>query len=177
MVTKQTNIMLKYTLETDMLMVSKDRSKFSLLAESACHMCNSFHYRFCNPETAFYQANINRFCVVALFMQNQHDIKTFCKQMVVLDQKLPLTSYLSYGLWIVVTNVPLIFIINCQSHKPKTYDIKIESPFCIIKLNNTCKATNKYLQLPEYFGKHSYFERSDSLQALLKLHNVTNSSI
>ena len=177
MATKQTNIMLKYTLETDMLMVSKDRSKFSLLTESAFHMCNSFHYRFCNPETAFYQANINRFCVVALFMQNQRDIKTFCKQMIILDQKLPLTSYLSYGLWIVVTNVPLTFTINCQSHKPKTYDIKIESPFGIIKLNNTCKASNKYLQLPEYFGKHSYFERSDPLQALLKLHNVTNFSI
>ena len=177
MANKQTNIMLKYTLETDMLMVSKDRSKFSLLTESAFHMCNSFHYRFCNPETAFYQANINRFCVVALFMQNQRDIKTFCKQMVILDQKLPLTSYLSYGLWIVVTNVPLTFTINCQSHKPKTYDIKIESPFGIIKLNNTCKASNKYLQLPEYFGKHSYFERSDPLQALLKLHNITNFSI
>ena len=177
MATKQTNIMLKYTLETDMLMVSKDRSKFSLLTESAFHMCNSFHYRFCNPETAFYQANINRFCVVALFMQNQRDIKTFCKQMVILDQKLPLTSYLSYGLWIVVTNVPLTFTINCQSHKPKSYDIKIESPFGIIKLNNTCKASNKYLQLPEYFGKHSYFERSDPLQALLKLHYITNFSI
>ena len=177
MANKQTNIMLKYTLETDMLMVSKDRSKFSLLTESAFHMCNSFHYRFCNPETAFYQANINRFCVVALFMQNQRDIKTFCKQMVILDQKLPLTSYLSYGLWIVVTNVPLTFTINCQSHKPKTYDIKIESPFGIIKLNNTCKASNKYLQLPEYFGKHSYFERSDPLQALLKLHKITNFSI
>ena len=110
MATKQPNIMLKYTLETDMLMVSKDRSKFSHLTESAFHMCNSFHYRFCNPETAFYQTNINRFCVVALFMQNQRDIKTFCKQMVILDQKLPLTSYLSYGLWIEVTNVPLTFI-------------------------------------------------------------------
>ena len=177
MATKQTNIMLKYTLETDMLMVSKDRRKFSLLTESAFHMCNSFHYRFCNPETAFYQANINRFCVVALFMQNQRDIKTFCKQIVILDQKLHLTSYLSYGLWIIVTNVPLTFTINCQSHKQKTYDIKIESPFGIIKLNNTCKASNKYLQLPEYFGKHSYFERSDPLQALLKLHNITNFSI
>ena len=177
MATKQTNIMLKYTLETDMLMVSKDRSKFSLLTESAFHMCNSFHYRFCNPETAFYQANINRFCVVALFMQNQRDIKTFCKQMVILDQKLPLTSYLSYGLWIVVTNVPLTFTINCQSQTPKTFDIKIGSPFGILKLNNTCKASNKYLQLPEYFGKHSFFERSDPLQALLKLHNITNFSI
>ena len=71
----------------------------------------------------------------------------------------------------------MTFIINCQSHKLKTYDIKIESHFGIIKLNNTCKASNKYLQLPEYFGKHCYFERSDPLQALLKLHTITSFSI
>ena len=70
MSTKQTNIILKYALETEMLMVSKDKSKFLLLSENTLQMCNSCHFRFCNPETAFYQANINKFCVVALFMQN-----------------------------------------------------------------------------------------------------------
>ena len=56
-------------------------------------------------------------------------------------------------------------------------DIKVVPPFGIIKLNNKCKASNKYLQLPEYFGKHSHFERSDSLQVLLKLHNISQFSI
>ena len=173
----QTDILLKYSLETEILMISKDKAKFSLLSESAFQMCNSYHFQFCNPETAFYQTNVNKFCVIALFRQNAHDIKTFCKQMVVLDQKLPTTKYLSYGIWIVVTDKPLTFTLNCQSYEPKIGDIKVAPPFGIIKLNNTCKASNKYLQLPEYFGRHSHFERSDPLQVLLKLHNISQFSI
>ena len=124
----QTDILLKYSLDTEMLMISKDKAKFSLLSESAFQMCNSYHFQFCNPETAFYQTNINKFCVIALFRQNAHDIKTFCKQMVVLDQKLPTTKYLSYGIWIVVTDKPLIFTLNCQSYEPKIVDIKVIPP-------------------------------------------------
>ena len=172
--TKQDDILLKYNLESEMLMVSKDKTEFSFLSENTFQMCNSYHFQLCNPETAFYQTNLNTFCVITLFRQNTHDIKTFCKQMVVLDQKLPMTKYLSYGIWIVVTNKPLTFTLNCQSHDPKVGDIKITPPFGIIKLNNTCKASNKYLRLPEYFGKHSQFIRSDPLQSLLKLHNTSH---
>ena len=136
----QTDILLKYSLETEMLMISKDTAKFSLLSE----MCNSYHFQFCHPGTAFYQTNINKFCATALFRQNAHDIKTFCKQMVVLDQKLPTTKYLSCGIWIIVTDKPLTFTLNCQSYEPKIGDIKVAPPFGIIKLNNTCKASNKY---------------------------------
>ena len=172
--TKQDDILLKYNLESEMLMVSKDKTEFSFLSENTFQMCNSYHFQLCNPETAFYQTNLNTFCVIALFRQNTHDIKTFCRQMVVLDQKLPMTKYLSNGIWIVVTNKPLTFTLNCQSHDPKVGDIKLTPPFGIIKLNNTCKASNKYLRLPEYFGKHSQFIRSDPLQSLLKLHNTSH---
>ena len=172
-VPNQTDILLKYSLETEMLMVSKDKETFSLLSESTFQMCNSYHFQFCNPETAFYQTNINKFCVIALFRRNAHDIKTFCKQIVILDQKLPTTKYLSYGIWIVVTNIPLTFTVNCQSYETMTGDINIKPPFGIIKLNNTCKASNKYFQLPEYFDKHTHFERSDPLQALLSLHDIS----
>ena len=154
----QTDILLKYSLETEILMISKDKAKFSLLSESVFQMCNSYHFQFCNPGTAFYQTDVNKFCVIVLSRQNAQDIKTFCKQMIVLDQKLPTTKYLSYGIWIVVTDKPLTFTLNCQSYEPKIGDIKVAPPFGIIKLNNTCKTSNKYLQLPEYFGKHSHFE-------------------
>ena len=105
-VPNQTDMLLKYSLETENLMVSKDKETFSLLTESTFQMCNSYHFQFCNPETAFYQTNINKFCVVALFRQSAHDIRAFCKQIVIMDQKLPTTKYLSYGIWIVVTNIP-----------------------------------------------------------------------
>ena len=79
-------------------------------------------------------------------MQNIHDINKFCEQMVVLNQKLPMSRYLSFRLWVIVTDVPLTFTVNF-----------IEPPFGIVKLNNTCKAYNTYLQFPEYFGMQSQF--------------------
>ena len=100
----QTDILVKYAVETEMLMISKDKTKFSLLSESTFQMFNSYHFQFCNPETAFYPTNVNKFYVIALFMQNIRD-KTLCKQMIVLNEKLPTTRYLSYGTWIVVTSL------------------------------------------------------------------------
>ena len=64
----QTDILVKYAVETEMLMISKDKTKFSLLSESTFQMCNSYQFQFCNPETAFYQTNVNKFCIIALFM-------------------------------------------------------------------------------------------------------------
>ena len=114
----QTDILVKYTVETEMLMISKDKTKFSLLSESTFQMCNSYHFQFCNPETALYQTNVNKFYIIALFTQNTRGIKTLCKQMIDLKEKLSTTQYLSYGTWIIVTNKPLTFTLNCQSYEP-----------------------------------------------------------
>ena len=35
--------LVKYELETEALMVSKDKTKFSLLSENSYHVCNSDH--------------------------------------------------------------------------------------------------------------------------------------
>ena len=67
-------------------MVSKDKTKFSLLSENSYHVCNSDHMQFCDPETAFYHTNLNKLCVMALFMQAQNDIKQLCEQTVILNQ-------------------------------------------------------------------------------------------
>ena len=169
--------LVKYELETEEVLVSKDRTKFSLLSENSYHVCNSDHMQFCDPETAFYQTNLNKLCVMALFMQARDDIKQLCKQTVILNQKLPMTKYLSSGIWIVMTNTDLKFTVSCQSNIAEPSDIKVKPPFGIVTLNNTCKASNKYLQLSEYFDKHSMFERSDPLQSLLKLRNISQFTI
>ena len=44
--TKHNRLLLEYDLETEMLMVWKERAKFSLLSESTYHLCNSYHIRF-----------------------------------------------------------------------------------------------------------------------------------
>ena len=165
--------MVKYELETEMFMISSDKTRFSLLSENNYHMCNSYHLQFCNPGTAFYPKNVNQLCIIALYMQVSQDIQLFGKQTIVLNQKLPITKYIASDVWIVVTHVPLTFTISCQVSESKVTNIKITPPVGIVWLNNTCKAINKYLQLPEYFGKSSSFERSDPLQALLNLRNIS----
>ena len=171
--TSSVNVMVKYELETEMFMISRDKTRFLLLSENNYHMCNSYHLQFCNPETAFYPTNVNKLCITALYMQMSQDIQMFCKQTIVLNQKLPITKYIASGVWIVVTHVPLTFTISCQVSESRVTNIKITPPVGIVWLNNTCKATNKYLQLQEYSGKNSIFERSDPLKSLLKLRNIS----
>ena len=67
----------------------------------------------------------------------------------------------------------MTFTISCQVSESKVTNIKITPRVGIVWLNNTCKATNKYLQLPEYFGKSGIFDRLDPLKSLLKLHNIS----
>lgn len=169
--------LVKYDLETETLMVSQDKTKFSLLSENSYHVCNSQHTQFCDPETALYQTNLHKLCVMALFMQARDDIKQLCKQTVILNAKLPMTKYLSTGVWIITTNTHLKFTVSCQSNIAEPSDIEVKPPFGIVTLNNTCKASNKYLQLSEYFDKRSTFERSDPLQSLLKLRNISHFEI
>ena len=51
----QTDVLLKYKLEAERPIVSKDKTIFSILSDYTYRMCTNHHYQFCNPETAFYQ--------------------------------------------------------------------------------------------------------------------------
>ena len=95
-------------------MVSKDRTQFSLLSKNNFHVCNNNQLQFCNPESAFYQTNVNKLCVLALFMKNREDIKELCKQTVILNERLPKAEYLTAGIWIITTNKQLVFTVSCH---------------------------------------------------------------
>ena len=56
-------------------------------------------------------------------MQDLHDINAFCKQMVVLDERLPITKYLSNGVWIIIPNTSLTLTLNCKSDGHNLADI------------------------------------------------------
>ena len=98
-------------------------------------------------------------------MNSTPDIKALCKLKVVF-KTLPITRHLTHGIWIVITDKPLTFMVTCRFNELKIKDIKIKAPFGIIKLTKTCKALNKYLRLPAYFSQNSNLERIDPLHAL-----------
>ena len=63
----------KYDLESEFLMVSRSRQSYAFLSEKDFHMCNSVNLQFCNPKTAFYPTNLNKPCIMTLFLKNEVD--------------------------------------------------------------------------------------------------------
>ena len=55
-----------------------------------------------------------------------------------------LQSIYLMAFWIIITNTPLTFTLNCKSDGHNLADIKVEPSFGIIKINNTCKTSSKY---------------------------------
>ena len=174
---KARHLLVKYELEADVLMVSKNREEYALLSDIDYYMCNKHKLPFFNPKAVFYPTNMNKLCIMALFMKIETDIKRFCKQTVILNQRLPFAKYLSSGIWLVVTNENLKFTVSCQSGQIETTELIVKSPFDILTLNNTCRATNKYLRLLDHFDKSGTFKAVDALKSLLKLQNMTHFNI
>lgn len=171
------HFLIKYELEARVLMVSKNREEYALLGDNDYYMCSNAKLSFCNPKAVFFPMNMNTFCVMALFMQIESDMKKFCKQTVVLNRKLPLAYYLSSGIWLVVTSKSMKFTVSCQSGSTETTELIVKAPFDILALKNTCRASNKYLRLLGHFDKNGTFENQDALESLLKLRNITHSNI
>lgn len=174
---KTSHYLVKYELEAEVLMVSKNRQEYALLSGVDFYMCNNHKLPLCNPKAVLYPTNMNKFCIMALFMKVEVDIKRFCKQTVMLNQKLPLAMYLSSGIWLVGTNENLKFTVSCQSDNAETTEILVKAPFDILTLNNTCRASNKYLRLLGHFEKSGTFENTDALKSLLRLRNMTHFNI
>ena len=169
--------LVKYELEAVLLMFSKNREEYAHLSENDYYMCNRHKLHFCNPKAIIYPTNMNKLCGVALFIKDQCDVKRLCKQTVVLNQKLPLARYLSSGIWLIVTNENLKLTVNCQSSDTESTEVHVEAPFGILHLNNTCRASNRYLRLLGFFDKSSTFEKSDALKSILKLRDMTQFDI
>ena len=111
---------------------------------------------------------MNKFCIIALFSQNEADIKRLCEQSVMLNQKLPLAMYLSNGIWTIITNEHLQFTITCKTISNHLTVVDINAPYGILYVNKSCFATKSYMHLPCHFDKHSYFETSVILQGVPK---------
>ena len=162
----------KYNLESELIMVNKRRKPYALVSENEFHMCNSVNLQFCNPQTAFYPTNLNKPCIMTLFLKNKADIKRNCKQPVMINQMLPLTKYLSRGIWAIAMHENLQLTFSCRSSFKRSISVYIHPSFGILTEKNDCLASNKYVHLLGHFDKN-YFEMSDALQSLLKLHNIS----
>ena len=85
---------------------------------------------------------------------------------------LPAAKVIHSGMWMVSTSEQLKFTTNCQNTN-KQYEITVNYPFGVIKLNITCRASNNYLSLTPYYEKEINFQVPDQMELLLKLRNIS----
>ena len=107
-------------------------------------------------------------------MKKYEDIERHCVQIMITGYDLPASRYLSFGIWIVLTEEPLTFTLSCRTQDKNGNSVEVKLHFGIIKLNNTCGAYNKYLQLPEYFSKENFLQicRSNAIVIDLVQYNA-----
>ena len=90
---------------------------------------------------------------MTLLFKNEVDIKSNCKQTVIMKQKLSLAKYLSHGIWAIVPHESLQLTLSCRSSSKQSISIEIHPPFGILSVYNDCLASNKYMSLPGHFDK------------------------
>ena len=178
---KMLDLIAKYDLSVEALMINKERTKYALLSSNDFDACNNRYMPFCYPKSPIYQINllyiISKSCIIALFLKNGENVRKYCKSTVYFDSQLPVAEYIHSGVWVVATYETIKFTIVCQDQSEMQCDITVYPPLGIVKLNMTCGAANDYLCLPPYYKKEVKGHISDTWGSLLKLRNITQFSL
>jgi len=168
------SLTIKYKLESNFVMITKDRSKYALVSEQEVKLCKNKHTQFCNPRKALYTTNFSKYCVVALFLNNVKNIQSFCST-VVTKQNFPYARLVLNGLWVISTKEQLTFDINCKGQKKITESIM--PPMGKLKLNRNCAAANEYMSFPVAKVMTSDAKIQDPLFQMLTFSNLSKFKI
>ncbi len=168
------DMMAKYELESDALMINIDRTKYTLLSHDEYIACNNNDVMACNPKRAIYQTNLSRTCVLAIFLKHNENMKRYCKSTVIIDTKLPIAKYIRSGMWVVATRRNMKFTVVCQDTSNHRGVFTVPAPLGVITLNMSCRASNDYLSLPAYYEREVKGLVEDTMGSLLKLRNISS---
>lgn len=164
------NMALKYQLEANSFMISKDRSHYALLSDQERIMCTDIMLQYCNPRVGLFPINLSKLCLTALFLGDSKNINVNCKKVLVYTT-LPTASYVENGLWVITTKTPLTFTIQCQ--KQNHYTHVVQPPMNIVHLPNLCSADSGIISLPKHNTKYtSDVQIKDTLSHLFTI-NIT----
>ena len=139
-----------YDIETDVIGIDPARTKYVLLHKEEAKNCIESRSKFCQITSPTYPLNVNRFCVISLFLGK--GISELCKVKVRPKSILPLAEHVRNGMWVVSTAVPMEFQVTCDNHGLLIADkTKVLPPIGIVSLNQSCIATSDSITLPKYY--------------------------
>lgn len=167
----------RYELESDALMINVDRTKYALLTSDEYLTCSSNHVTACDPKNAIYQSNLSKACVIAIFLRHTDNIKMHCRSTVILDTRLPIAKYIHSGMWVIATRRTMTFTVVCPGPIEKRSDVTIFAPLGVVQLDMTCRASNNYLSLPSYYERKVKGHIMDAMGSLLTLRNISSFSL
>ena len=140
-----------YELESDFFAIDKSRTKYTLLEEKDIINCVGPGVSFCKFLHPLYPTNVNKFCVIALFMSNEKMIRESCITKIRTKGILPMAKIIRPGLWAVTLREKLVFTITCENNK--TLDSVTQAltpPIDKIELYPGCVAYSTEIMLPNF---------------------------
>ena len=142
------HIVAQYVLESSVIAVDRERTKYIMLNHDEAVACTKPLSWYCDFKNPIYPININKYCVVAILMENKEAIKELCKISVKPNEVLPRAAYVSGGVWIVSTIEQFKFTIVCEKVYPVNKISKVSPPLDVVRLNMGCVANNPFITLP-----------------------------
>ena len=151
----------KYDLEASYLAINKQRTEYLLVTDEEKDQCRNHLSTFCNMKSPRYPINVSKFCIVALFMDDDRDIAKHCDVVVSSKSVIPMGIHVYAGKWLISTRETFDLSVLCSnpvegnriSHVTRSL-IKVRAPLQFIELEQSCSATSGFMTL-EAFYSHS----------------------
>ena len=162
-----------YELESHYLAINEQRSSYLIMDNTFDTTCITRDQEVCHIDSAVYQTNLSKLCIIAIFMDDFKRITQNCKRYVNTGFKLPQAIHIHDTLFIVATNTKLDFSVVCNYGDKIEYTFSVQPPLEPVVLNNTCSAHNKYLTLIPYFVKEDSLNmKPEVLKGLISFNPV-----
>ena len=136
----------KYQIESNFIGLTNDLSHVTLMNEADIIKCTINGKSMCKIETALYPIAKSRWCVYALFVNNQDAIDKHCK-IDIITQTTSLAVNLNRNSWLISTIQIEKLQVRCLT---KTHYIEIIPPYQVIELPNACEGYSPSLLIPAY---------------------------
>ena len=163
----RSHVLAKYSIEEAAIAINPERTTYALLDYDDMKACEQFD--FCEIRKALRPVNLNRDCVIALFMSFEKDIRENCRIYVRTNQPLPQAIYLKSGYYAVVSNEVTRFSLLCNHSRASTETLTAKVGIDVVHVKFGCQASHPRMLLQGTFHRESRFENIDSFSKILKL--------
>ena len=133
-----------YDLESPYIALRMDSNYFTIPMQDDILTCTILAGHFCNLNTPLYPVSSTTECIYHLLVNNKDKIEEFCRVSII-DYAHDTAINLQDNIWALAVLEPTELHVTCLTY---SYQIKIETNFRLVELENSCQAYNPNIILP-----------------------------